>query len=304
MKKQAIHAPNGVFNNIRHPVSNRFSTRNFDSENGRGCRRGFTLIELLVVIAIIAILAALLLPALARAKASSLNAKCASNLKELQVGAAMYKGDNKDYLLPNSPFSGYSGAGAPGTSWIDSTAVGAEGPGDETGNTNIAIYSTGLLAPYVANAQGVYKCPADTVPSANGDRLRSYSMNGQMGAVYMAAAKFNDDSPALQYSKESDITHPAPSDAFVFTEENMYSINDGYLVMDTHGGTFPDVPAAYHNNGGVYSFADGHAQYQKWHTASLKNAKGHDPQVPGGKNNVDWLWVAQHAAADPDSILF
>src|SRR5581483_6198709 len=152
-----------------------------------------------------------------------------------------------------------------------------------------------------ANQPGVFKCPADNVPSKNGPRLRSYSMNGQMGAVYMISAKFNDDSPALQYVKESDITHPAPSDAFVFTEENMYSIQDGYLEIDSHGGTFPDVPGAYHNNGGVYSFADGHVEAHKWRSVSLLNVKGHTPPIAGGKNNPDWIWFSHHAAADPTS---
>ena len=124
-------------------------------------------------------------------------------------------------------------------------------------------------------------------------------MNGQMGAAYMVAARFNDDAPALQYSKDSDITHPSPADAFVFCEENMWSIQDGYLEIDSHGGSFPDVPGAYHDNAMGVSFADGHAQIHKWQTLLLKNAKGHS--VSGGKSNVDWIWFSQHAAADPDS---
>src|SRR5580658_1933995 len=212
--------------------------------------RGFTLIELLVVIAIIAILAAMLLPALARAKQQAWGTQCVSNLRQCQLAAAEYKNDNNGYLVPNSPYSGYSDAGASNQAWIDSANGTETFPGASTGNTNLALYTSGLLAPYIAKQVGVYKCPADQVPSANGQRLRTYSMNGQMGAVYMAKAKFNDDAPALQYSKDSDITHPAPSDAFVFCEESMYSINDGYLEIDSHGGTYPDTPAAtYHNNG-------------------------------------------------------
>jgi prepilin-type processing-associated H-X9-DG protein len=120
----------------------------------------------------------------------------------------------------------------------------------------------------------------------------------------MIPGHFNDDKPALQYVKDSDITHPAPSDAFVFCEENMWSIQDGYLEIDSHGGTFPDVPGAYHNNAMGVSFADGHAEIHKWLTSALLNAKGHDPQVPGGKENVDWIWFSQHAAADPDSTYY
>jgi prepilin-type N-terminal cleavage/methylation domain-containing protein/prepilin-type processing-associated H-X9-DG protein len=266
-------------------------------------RQGFTLIELLVVIAIIAILAAMLLPALSKAKMAAWGTECINNLKQCQLAAALYKNDNNNYLVPNSPYAGYMGAGAAQDSWIDS-ATGDEGMGNVSGNTNILLYTTGLLAPYIAGQIGVYKCPADIVPSANGQRLRTYSMNGQMGAVYMALARFNDDAPALQYVKDSDITHPAPADAFVFAEENMYSINDGYLEIDSHGGTFPDVPGAYHNNALGMSFADGHSQIHKWQTTALLNAKGHGPQVPGGLNNVDWIWFSQHAAADPTSTYY
>ncbi len=284
-------------------------TNSIKGNENRGVRqkRGFTLIELLVVIAIIAILAAMLLPALARAKMAAWGTQCISNLKQCQLAAAEYKGDNNGYLVPNAPYSGYSDAGASNRAWIDcANGQGESYPTASAGNTNLALYTSGLLAPYVANQIGTYKCPADVVPSANGQRLRTYSMNGQMGAAYMAPTGFNDDSPppALQYVKESDITHPSPSDAFVFCEENMWSINDGYLEIDSHGGNFPDVPGAYHNNALGLSFADGHAQIHKWQTTTLQNARSHDPQVAGGVNNLDWIWFAQHAAADRNSTYY
>jgi prepilin-type N-terminal cleavage/methylation domain-containing protein/prepilin-type processing-associated H-X9-DG protein len=285
---------------VKKTQLNRFTL----SQPPRGRRCGFTLIELLVVIAIIAILAAMLLPALAKAKSEANGTKCVNNLKQLQLGAIMYKNDNKDYLLPNSPYVGPPLAGTPGTSWIDSTTVGEEGMDSEVGNTNLLIYSTGLLAQYLAGSSGVYRCPADILPSKNGVRLRTYSMNGQMGGVYFGG--WNDDSPALVYNKDSDITHPAAVDAFVFCEENMYSIQDGYLQIDSHTGTFPDAPAAaYHNNGCAFSFADGHAQIHKWQTTTLlNNTVGHNPRVLYGTLNVDWIWFSQHAAADPGSTFF
>jgi prepilin-type N-terminal cleavage/methylation domain-containing protein len=295
----------GLLNAQRYPMKNctmAAKTRTGAVENRD---QGFTLIELLVVIAIIAILAAMLLPALSRAKQSAWATQCVSNLKQCQLAAAEYKNDYNSYLVPNSPYDGYMGAGTAQTSWIDS-ANGVESfPEASPGNTNLALYTSGLLAPYVANQIGVYKCPADIVPSAGGQqRLRTYSMNGQMGAAYMVPARFNDDSPALQYSKDSDITHPAPSDAFVWCEENMYSIQDGYLEIDSHKGGFPDVPGAYHDNALGLSFADGHAAIHKWQTTTLLNAKSHNPQVSGGTLNLDWIWFTQHATADPDSTAY
>ncbi len=265
----------------------------------RRSHAAFTLIELLVVIAIIAILAAMLLPALAAAKMRAWSIKSVSNLKQLQLGAMMYANDNNGYLLPNAPYGQQTLTS--GKMWIDvSTTAYEEGPDYEMGNTNMALYTDALLAPYLANQLGVYKSPADTIPSKNGQRIRSYSMNGQMGCVYTKTL-VDWDSPAIQYVKETDITQPSPSDAFVFCEENPGSINDGYLQIASQPAQagFPDVPAAYLGGSCAFSFADGHAQAHKWVTGVLITAKGHYPYLTGGNQNADWLWFSQHAAANP-----
>lgn len=259
----------------------------------------FTLVELLVVIAIIAILAALLLPALSRAKMQAWRTASVNNIKQLQMGARMYADDNNGVLLPNAPFNPPS----PGAkAWIDvSTTAYEEGLGNLMGNTNTTIYTIGLLAPYLANQLGVYRSPGDIMPSANGQRVRSYSMNGQMGCVYIIG-KIDFDPPAIQYVKESQILKPVPSDVFVFCEENPNTINDGYLEIFSQPATagFPDVPAAYLGGACAFSFADGHAEAHKWTTGVLLNAKGPIYNISGGaKNNDDWIWFSQHAASNP-----
>jgi prepilin-type N-terminal cleavage/methylation domain-containing protein/prepilin-type processing-associated H-X9-DG protein len=252
---------------------------------------GFTLIELLVVIAIIAILAAMLLPALSRAKIKAEGAGCLSNLKQLQIGAAMYKDDSNDYLLPNAP-AGYP----PGQTWCSGTS---EDWIFANANTNPVPYLTSLLAPYISKGIHVYHCPGDKIPARNGTRIRSYSMSSQMGGVYSAGLTTNYNPGYIVYIKANDITCPTVADAFVFADEHPGSINDGYLQINCGTPVFPDVPGSNHGGLGSFSFADGHASLKKWLTGVLQI-----PIVPGVRvasvpatvNNADWIWVRDHAS--------
>jgi prepilin-type N-terminal cleavage/methylation domain-containing protein len=217
-------------------------------------KQAFTLIELLVVIAIIAILAAILLPVLARAKEKAQRVHCLNNEKQLSLGWQLYADEDGGILASNDwDFRSSSVAEATTKSWVIGNAALDTSPTNITGGT---------IFPYVKNI-ACYHCSTDQnfITGTSTLALRSYSLS-----CFMGGPQDDTDQWAVKpVHRTSQILKPASS--LTFLEEDFSSIDDGhFLYSDTINAWF-NIPAWRHANGDTLSFADEHVEYWKWRSS-------------------------------------
>jgi prepilin-type N-terminal cleavage/methylation domain-containing protein len=238
-----------------------------------GSRGGFTLVELLLVIAIIAILAALLLPALSAGPLKSRRIACSNNLKQLELASSLYTADNEGRLAGNVP-----AIQALATEVTNNWIIGNMRVASEA--TNLDLIRSSKFFPY-ANNVSIFRCPADGATLNGSPKARSYSMNSWLGSRTMESENY---ARYRSFTRESELNAAGPARIWCLVDEDQFTLDDGYFLVTMNDfQPFASFPGARHGRSYVLNFADGHGE-----AIRLR-----DPtSIPGARitdKNLDWV---------------
>lgn len=270
--------------------------------------RAFTLIELLVTIAIIAVLVALIFPALSKTKRRVQGATCLSNTRQMTIAWHAYAGDHQDKLAPNPD----DGKMKPNYNWCSGQAgIGMQ---HEFDTDILSDTASAMLTPYLSKTVSLYRCPADRrtgrSQNTNGPvsslvpAARSISMNHAIGTDPEAGGaapvkgawldgehNHTTEGAYRTYGSISDFTSPGPANTWLLIDESSYNLNDASFAVSMVGAFWLDFPGRYHGDSSGLSFVDGHSEYHKW-------LKPHKPTPSQNESlNPDWVWLRDRTSA-------
>ncbi len=289
----------------------------------------FSLVELLVVIAILAILAALIFPALSRARQKAQGVYCLNNGKQMMTALTLYTSDYHDLFPPNPDDANT----IPGHNWCSGDA--GRGRPQEFNPDVLRDPARCLVAPYLHGNITVFHCPGDTrtglyqgidpfylgkvIPAA-----RTFSMNQAVGTICPEFDRVHGthggaptlavngpwlnsedthtrNSPWFTYGKLSTIAAPGPAMLWVLVDEDVYNLNDAAFAFGMEHPVWIDAPGTYHNGGCGFAFADGHTESHMWLSRSPK--KGHQAPMGNPLDLKDWYWMRDRTSADTNGTM-
>ena len=276
-------------------------------------RSGFTLLELMVTVFVIAVLAALLLPAVTRARSRAKGTSCLNNTRQLMMALHTYANDFQDRLPPNLD----DGKMKDDFYWCSGQA--GRGMEQEFDTEIFKNPHMAMLYEYLGKSVALYRCPADRrvgksqnlsdagksnppmVPAA-----RSIAMNAAVGTDPKAGGGLPTEAPWLDgdykntragpfrtYGRLADFTDPGPANTWVLIDESDFNLNDAAFAVSMVGSFWLDYPGRYHNSASGIVFADGHSEYHRWTTVHVPSRGQPEPAV----KNPDWIWLRDRTSA-------